>query len=182
MRAQHPVVCSLTLQACALLRLPRGWTWETTMLLALIKVIAAAVFALVLWWVISGALTIPSSSPQEPPPRPPVPVPAPAKTTAPPAPATAPQTAAAAPTTTTAPQTAAAAPATAADIAKLNDNIAKLTAAVDKLSQQLAGRDRPARPSSSSPRPPSADTLRRQETYACQTLRRPSWRDQLCEW
>src|SRR6266404_2933406 len=139
------------------------------MLLDLIKVIAAAAFVLVLWWAISGAWMAPTPSPQEPP-RPPAPIPAPPTVTAP-------------PTTGAAPETAAA-PTTAAEIAKLNDTIAKLTATVDRLNQQLAERDRLAKPSgsSSSPSPPTSDTARRQESYARKTLRRPLWLEPACSW
>src|SRR5580704_8464035 len=81
-------------------------------MLGLFKLIAAAALALVLWLAISGPLIVPFASPQEPP-RPPEPIPALASATGAP---------------------------TAPDIAKLNDTIAKLTAAVDKLNQQLAAR------------------------------------------
>jgi hypothetical protein len=139
------------------------------MLLDLIKVIAAAAFVLVLWWAISGAWMAPTPSPQEPPRRQ-APLPAPPTVTAPPPTAAAPETAAA--------------PTTGADIVKLNDTIAKLTATIDRLNQQLAERDRPAKPSgsSSSPSPPTSDTARRQEIYARQTWRRPLWRESACPW
>src|SRR5262245_32747620 len=128
------------------------------MLLHLIKVIAAVAFVLLLWWAISGAWVAPTPSPQEPP-RPPAPIPAPPTVTAP-------------PTTGAAPETAA---APTADIAKLNDTIAKLTATVDRLNQQLAERDRSAKPSgnSSFQSPPASATARRQELYAGKTWRRP---------
>src|SRR5215472_7401014 len=72
---------------------------------------------------------------------------APAPASAPPTPAAPPPTttAAAAPTTK-APQTAEATPATAADIAELNDNIAKLATAVDGLSQRIASLARASNP------------------------------------
>jgi hypothetical protein len=77
----------------------------------------------------------------------------------------------------------AAAPATAADFAKLNDTIAKLTATVDRLNQQLAERDRPAKPSGSSSSPsPTSDTARRQEIYGRQMWRRSLWREPMCSW
>lgn len=135
-------------------------------MLGLIKVIAAAMLALVLWWALSAASIVPPTSPQEPP-RPPNPIPAPASPTASAAPAPASPTASAAP---------AVAPM---DVAKLNDTINKLTAVVDKLNQRLADRDPPAKPSGSSspPSPPTSDTPRRQEIYARQTSRRSFWRD-----
>ena len=128
-------------------------------MLGLIKVIAAAMLALVLWWALSAASIVPPASPQEPP-RPPNPIPAPASSTAAPA------------------------PSVATDVAKLNDTINKLTAAVDKLNQRLADRDPPAKLSaSSSPlSPPTSDTPRRQEIYARQTSRRSFWRDPPCWW
>ncbi len=118
------------------------------MLLDLIKVIVIGAFVLVLWWVISGAWTTPTSSSPEPP-RPSASVPAPSTTAAAPG----------------------AAPTPATDIAKLNDAIAKLTATVDRLNQQLAERDRPAKPSgsSSSSSLPTSNTARRQDIYARQT-------------
>ena len=71
------------------------------------------------------------------------------------------------------------------DIAKLNDTIAKLTATVDRLNQQLAERDRPAKPSgsSSSSSLPTSNTARRQDIYARQTWRPPLWwREPVCSW
>jgi hypothetical protein len=134
------------------------------MLLDLIKVIAIGAFVLVLWWVISGAWTAPTSSSSEPP-RPSASVPA--------------------PSTTAAAAGAAPIPATATDIAKLNDTIVKLTATVDRLNQQLAERERPARPSGScsSSSLPTSNTARRQDIYARQTWRRPLWwREPVCSW
>jgi hypothetical protein len=122
-------------------------------MLGLFKLIAAAALALVLWLAISGSLIVPFASPQEPP-RPPEPIPALASATGAP---------------------------TAPDIAKLNDTIAKLAAAVDKLNQQLAERDPAVKPSGSSSRP-SSDTPRRQEMDARQTWRRSSWREPMCWW
>jgi len=109
------------------------------------------------WWVISEAWTAPTSSSPEPP-RPSASVPASATTGA--------------------------APVTATDIAKLKDTIAKLTATVDRLYQQLADRDRPAKPSgsSSSSSPPTSDIARRQAIYARQMWRRSLWREPACSW
>jgi hypothetical protein len=60
----------------------------------------------------------------------------------------------------------------AADIAKLNDTINKLTAAVYKLNQRLD-------PSTPVPGPPAKPKAKpsKQEIYGRQTWRRPSWRD-----
>ena len=129
-------------------------------MLGLLKVIAAAALALVLWLMISEAVVRPAA--QQEPPRPPEPIPkSTALTTTPTTPAT--------PT----------APATAADIAKLNDNITKLTAIVDRLSQQLGVRDAPAKPGQSSA---ATDPPRRREIDPRQTWRRQSWRDSACWW
>jgi hypothetical protein len=120
-------------------------------MLGLFKLIAAAALAFVLWLAISGTSIVPSASPQQPP-RP-EPTPALASTTEAPTPA---------------------------DIAKLNDSIAKLTAAVEKLNQQLSERDSAVKPGSSSR--PSSDTQRRQEVDARQSWRRSSWPDPPCWW
>jgi hypothetical protein len=106
------------------------------MLLDLIKVIAIGAFVLVLWWLISGAWTAPTSSSSEPP-RPSASVPAPSTTAAAPG--------------------AAPAPATATDIAKLNDTIANsqlpliglinnLRSAIDPQSRVEAPRHQTHRP------------------------------------
>jgi hypothetical protein len=121
-------------------------------MLTFLKVLAAAAIVVVLWLAIVAI--VPSTAQQEPP-RPPVPIPA--------------------PTTTGSALTVSATP----DIVKLNDAIAKLTAAVDRLNQQLVARDPPATKPNANPSPP-ADTPRRQEIYARQ--RRSSWRDAPCWW
>jgi len=126
-------------------------------MLGLLKVIAAAALALVLWLMISETFVRPAA--QQEPPRPPEPVPKSAALTT-------------TPTTPTA-------PATAADIAKLNDTITKLIAAVDRLNQQLGVRDLPAKPGQSSA---ATDPPRRREFDARQTWRRQSWRDSACWW
>jgi hypothetical protein len=132
------------------------------MLLDLLKVIAVAALAFVVWWAITRALTTVIDS---------APAPVPAPTTSPPS------------TTGAAPGTAAS-PATAVAIAKLNDTIAKLTTAVDRLSQQLAERDRLAKSSgsSSSSSQLASETAHRQEIYARHIWRRPSWRGPMCSW
>ena len=133
-------------------------------MLTFLKVLAAAAIVVVLWLAIVAA--VPSTQQQEAPrppqqqeaPRPPEPIPA--------------------PTTTGSALTVPASPTTP-DIAKLNDAIAKLTAAVDRLNQQLVARDPPATKPNANPSPP-ADTPRRQEIYA--RHRRSSWRDAPCWW
>ena len=120
----------------------------------LIKLIAAAALALVIWLAISGSSLFPQA-----PPRPPE--------TVPPS-------------------------STAADIAKLNDAIGKIanavdkiTAVVDKLNQRVAELELSSSRSggnSSRPSPTASDTPSRQEIYARQTARRPSWRDRPCWW
>jgi len=120
-------------------------------MLGVLKVIAATALVFVLWLVITGTSILPSA-PSKDPPRPPAPIPAP----------------------TTATPTA---QATAGDIAKLNDTIAKLTAAVDRLNKQLA--EPASKPSGSSSRP-DTDAPRRQEIDARPTWKRSSWRDPPC--
>ena len=124
-------------------------------MLTFLKVLAAAAIVVVLWLAIVAA--VPSTQQQEAP-RPPASIPA--------------------PTTTGSALTVPASPTTP-DIAKLNDAIAELTAAVDRLNQQLVARDPPATKPNANPSPP-ADTPRRQEIYARQ--RRSSWRDAPCWW
>jgi hypothetical protein len=128
---------------------------RTLTMFTFLKVLAAAAIVVVLWLAIVG---VPSTQQQEPTPKPPEPIPA--------------------PTTTGSALTVPAAPTTP-DIAKLNDAIAKLTAAVDRLNQQLVARDPPATKPNANLSPP-VDTPRRQEIYARQ--RRSSWRDAPCWW
>ena len=128
----------------------------------LIKLIAAAALALVIWLAISGTSLFPQA-----PPRPPETVP-PSST----------------PPSSTPPASIAPSP-TAAHIAKLNDMIDKLTAAVDKLNQRVAELELSSSRSggsSSRPSPTTSDAPSRQEIYARQTARRPSWRDRPCWW
>jgi hypothetical protein len=139
-RGERPIGWRVTAQ--------RGGRWSATMLLGLIRVLLAVAFVLVLWWVISAAWVVPPASTREPP-KPPAPVPAPSTAAAPPA------TSGAAPPTTPA-------TATAADIARLNDTITKLTTAVEKLNQQLAS-------PGASPKPKVERS--RQEVYEPQTWR-----------
>jgi hypothetical protein len=91
-------------------------------LLGLMKVIAAAALVLVLWFVISGTSILPSALSSGPSRLPePTPISALTPTPIPPLPTAEP---------------------TAPEIVKLNDAIATLTAAVDKLNKQLAERIR----------------------------------------
>src|SRR5262249_16955043 len=126
-------------------------------MIGLLKLVAAAAFVLVLWLLISGAFVLPAAK-QEPP-IPPAPIPKSAALTT-------------TPTTPTA-------PATAADVAKLNDTIAKLTMAVERINLQLAASDLSAKPNQS---PPTTSSLRREEIDARQISRRQRWRDSGCWW
>src|SRR5262252_2064662 len=138
----------------------------------LIKLIAAAALALVIWLAISGTSLFPQA-----PPRPPETVP---PSSTPPS-STPPSST---PPSSTPPASIAPSP-TAAHIAKLNDMIDKLTAAVDKLNQRVAELELSlsrSGGSSSRPSPTTSDAPSRQEIYARQTARRPSWRDRPCWW
>ena|SRR5215468_6462983 len=140
----------------------------------LIKLIAAAALALVIWLAISGSSLFPQAPPRPPETVPPSSTPPPSTS----APSTSPLS--------TPPSS------TAADIAKLNDAIGKIanavdkiTAVVDKLNQRVAELELSSSRSggnSSRPSPTASDTPSRQEIYARQTARRPSWRDRPCWW
>ena len=65
--------------------------------------------------------------------------------------------------------------ASAVDVAKLNDTITKLTAAVDRLNQKLD----PSAPAST-PKPQAKPA--REDVYGRQTWRRPWGRDPGCWW